>query len=146
MPALGELLWQKAKLPASDVQKQKGHVTGVLRLSQAKWKVAGNVIDQTTYFRDSVFKQLSWSVWKAEPYNEKAEANFQVYILGYKYGIHKLMISHKPGGEAGQGNYTTSLHWGDLADTIQELNLVGRTLKLYAPPSGKTEPFIIEIT
>lgn len=142
---VGELIWQKTKLPASDVQKQKGHVTGVLRLSQAKWEVNGDVIDQTTYFRDVVFKQLSWSVWKTKPYNEKAEAKFDVYILGYKYGVHELMISHKPGGEAGQGNYTTSLHWGDLADTIQELNLVGKTLNLYAPKNGKTEPFVIEV-
>ena len=142
---VGELIWQKTKLPASDVQRQKGHVTGVLRLSQAKWEVNGNVIDQTTYFRDVIFKQLSWSIWKTEPYNEKAEAKFDVYILGYKYGVHELMISHKPGGEAGQGNYTTSLHWGDLADTIQELNLVGKTLNLYAPPNGKTEPFVIEV-
>lgn len=144
-PNVGELIWQKTKLPASDVQRQKGHVTGVLRLSQAKWEVNGNVIDQTTYFRDVIFKHLTWSVWKIKPYNEKAEAKFDVYILGYKYGAHELMISHKPGGEAGQGNYTTSLHWGDLADTIQELNLVGKTLNLYSPPNGKTEPFVIEV-
>jgi HKD family nuclease len=145
MPKFGKLLWQKTKLPASDVQRQKGHVTGVLRLSQAKWKVSGTVIDQTTYFRNVIFNHLSWTVWKTRPFNEKAEANFDVYVLGYKYGVHKLMISHKPGGEAGQGNYTTSLHWGDLADTIQELNLVGKTFKLYASPSEITEPFIIEV-
>jgi HKD family nuclease len=144
-PIFGELLWQKTNLPASDVQRQKGNVTGGLRLVQAKWKVLGSFIDQTTYFRNDVFGHLAWYVWKENPYSEKAEADFEVYILGESYGLHQLMISHKPSGEAGQHNYTTILHWGDLAETVRELNLVGKTFNLYAPPSGQTGPFIIEV-
>jgi HKD family nuclease len=144
-PNLGELLWQKTNLPASDVQRQKGNVTGGLRLVQAKWKVLGNFIDQTTYFRNDVFGHLAWYVWKENPYSEKAEANFEVYILGESYGLHQLMISHKPSGEAGQHNYTTILHWGDLAETVRELNLIGKTFNLYAPPNGQSDPFIIEV-
>ena len=145
MPTLGELLWQKTNLPASDVQRQKGNVTGGLRLVQAKWKVLGNFIDQTTYFRMDVFGHLTWSIWKERSYSEKAEANFDVYLLGKSYGIHQLMISHKPSGEARQRNYTTILHWGDLAETILQLHLVRKTFKLYAPPSGHSEPFSIEV-
>jgi len=145
-PDLGALLWQKINLPASDVQRQPGNVTGGLRLTKAGWKVSGNLIDQTVYFRNDVFGHLVWSVWKERPYSEKAEANFDVYLLGKSYGIHQLMISHKPSGEAGQHNYTTILHWGDLAETIRQLNLVRRTFKLYAPPNGQAEPFIIEVT
>lgn len=145
VPNLGELLWQKTKLPASDVQRQKGNVTGGLRLVQAKWKVSDNFIDQTTYFRNDIFGHLIWSTWKTKPYSEKAETSFDVYILGESYGVHELMISHKPSGEASQHNYTTILHWGELAETIRQLNLVGKTFNLYAPPEGQTKPFIIEV-
>jgi hypothetical protein len=145
VPNLGKLLWQKTKLPASDVQRQKGNVTGGLRLVQAKWKVSDNFIDQTKYFRNNVFGHLVWSAWKTKPYSEKAETGFDVYLLGESYGVHQLMISHKPSGEAGQHNYTTILHWGDLAETIRQLNLVGKTFNLYSPREGQAEPFIIEV-
>lgn len=142
---LSELLWQKTNLPATDVQSQRGNPTGGLRLVQAKWRVSGNFIDQTTYFRNDLFGHLIWSAWKTRPYSEKAETHFDVYIFGKSYGVHELMISHKPSGEAGQHNYTTILHWGELAETIRQLNLVGKTFNLYAPPDGQTEPFIIEV-
>lgn len=144
-PSLGELLWQKTKLPSSDVQRQKGNVTGGLRLVQAKWKVSDNFINQTTYFRNDIFGHLIWSTWKTKPYSEKTETSFDVYILGKSYGVHELMISHKPSGEASQHNYTTILHWGVLAETIRQLNLVGKIFNLYSPPAGQTEPFIIEV-
>jgi hypothetical protein len=145
MPNLGKLLWQKTKLPASDVQRQLGNVTGGLRLTQAGWEISENPIDQTTYFRNEVFGHLVWSAWKTKPYSEKAEAKFDVYLLGKSYGIRELMISHKPSGESGQHNYTTILHWGDLAETIRKLNLIGKTFNLYSPPSGQIEPFIVEV-
>ncbi len=145
MPNLGGLLWQKTKLPSSDVQRQAGNVTGGLRLVQAKWKVSGFFINQTTYFRNDIFGHLKWSTWKIKPYSEKAEAQFDVYILGKSYGIHELMISHKPSGEASQHNYTTILHWGELAKTIRQLNLVGKTFNLYSPPKNQPEIFIIEV-
>jgi HKD family nuclease len=145
MPEMGGLLWQKIKLPASDVQRQEGNVTGGLRLVQAKWKVADNFIDQTTYFRNDVFGHLIWSVWKTEPYSEKTEAIFDVYLLRKSYGLHELMISHKPSGESGQHNYTTILHWGDLAETIRKLNLIGKTFSLYSSPQGQVKPFILVV-
>jgi len=141
-----DLVWQKLNLPASDVQRQTGNVTGGLRLTQARWSVNDNPIDQTTYFRNNVFGNLDWREWRISPYSERAEADFDIYILGESYGIHELMISHKPSGEAGQHNYTTILHWGELGEVIRELNLVGRTFSLYAPPSGEVEPFTIQIT
>lgn len=144
VPRTGELLWQKTNLPASDVQRQRGNVTGGLRLVQAKWMVSDNFIDQTTYFRYNVFGGLTWSVWKEKPYSERAEADFDVYLLGKSYGVHQLMISHKPSGEAGQHNYTTILHWSGLAETIRQLNLVGKTFNLYAPKDKRTGVFTIE--
>ncbi len=144
--SVGDLVWQKISLPPSDVQRQTGNVTGGLRLTQARWSVNDNPIDQTTYFRNDVFGNLTWREWRTLPYSERTEADFDFYVLGESYGIHQLMISHKPSGEAGQHNYTTILHWGELGDIIRELNLVGRTFSLYAPPSGEIEPFTIHIT
>ncbi|GER78510.1 MAG: phospholipase D family protein [Anaerolineales bacterium] len=143
---IGDLVWQKLNLPASDVQRQAGNVTGGLRLTQARWSVNDDPIDQTTYFRNNVFGNLDWREWRASPYSERTEADFDIYILGESYGIHELMISHKPSGEAGQHNYTTILHWGELGEVIRELNLIGRTFSLYAPPPGEVEPFTIQIT
>lgn len=142
----GLLVWQKTKLPASDVQRQPGHPTGGLRLTQAGWQVDGEGIDHTTYFREVVFGKLEWTVGNYQPKNREAVVvPFCATILGQSYGLRKLVVSHKPGGEAGQRNYTTMLHWGELSSTIRELNLVGRTFRLYAPPEGERAPFCIEI-
>ncbi|MDQ3004257.1 MAG: phospholipase D family protein [Chloroflexota bacterium] len=92
----GILLWQKTNLPASDVQSQVGNPTGGLRLTQARWRVNGQLIDQTTYFRNDVFGNLTWREWRALPFSERTEADFDVYILGESYGLHQLGVSHKP--------------------------------------------------
>lgn len=143
---LRNLVWQKTNIPASDVQRQEGNVTGGLRLTQARWVIDGERIDQTTYFRHVVFGNLTWREWRTSPPSERTEADFEIYILGENYGLHQLMISHKPSGEAEQNNYTTMLHWGELGNTIRDLNLIGRTFSLFAPPEGETEPFTIQIT
>ena len=117
-----------------------------MRLTQARFRGPnGNTIDQTTYFREQVFYNLDWQIVRQEPRREDAYPNFAVTLLGQDYGVHTLMVSHKPSGEAGQGNYTTMLHWRDLADTVRELNLVGRTLTLYGPVPGSDGPFHLEV-
>jgi hypothetical protein len=141
----GALIWEKRNLPRSDVQRTQA-VTGGLRLTQAGWKLNDEAIDQTTYFRNTLFGQLEWTVGNLAPKKREAvEVTFHVTILGKTYGEQKLVISHKPSGEAGQSNYTTMLHWKQLGQTIQKLNLVGKTFRLYAPPEGRDEPFVIEI-
>jgi hypothetical protein len=143
----GDLLWKKKALPASDVQRQPGNPTGGVRLTQAGWEVKGKRIDQTTYFKDEVFGKQEWHLVayrQAQPQSD-THVLFSVEILGHDYGIHTLRVSHKPSGEAGQGNYTTMLHWGELAETIHNLDLVARTFRLYAPPRGQSQPFFIEI-
>lgn len=142
--AHGPLLWTK-RLAASDVQQQTGHPTGGVRLTQARFKVKGKTINQTTYFRHNLFKKFSWSIKKQRPKVEETLVGVNVAILGKSYGVQQLAISDKPSGEAGQGNYTSLLHWGSLGDTVKGLPLVGKTLRLYAPPEGNTEPFFIEI-
>jgi len=79
------------------------------------------------------------------PFVEETEVPFDITISGVNLGVRKLKVSDKPSGEAGEGNYTSSLHWGDLGEDIRKAKLAGRTLKLYGPAAGTTEPFFIEI-
>lgn len=141
----GALLWEK-RLAASDVQSQPGHPTGVIRLTQAKWRVGGKLIDWTVYFRRKLFGGFAWKKVKEHPFVEETEIQVDVTILGVHVGVHRLKISDKPSGEAGQGNYTSSLHWGELGNNIKKAKLAGKILKLYAPTAGSNEPFFVEIT
>lgn len=143
----GKLLWKKQDLPASDVlyaQTPTTKITGGLRLTQAEWKVNNNSIDQTKYFREDIFKNLSWIPVRTTPFVEVAEVKCYVNILGQDKGLHRLVLRHKPSGEAHQHNYTTILSWGELGEEIKKINLTGKTFYLYAP-SIEGAPFYIEI-
>jgi HKD family nuclease len=138
----GVVAWQRKGLPASSVQASPGgNPTGGLRLVQAKFKIGEKVIDQTTYFRNTVFSNLTW--W-TDGKSEIANASFQIIIGGKSLGIHVLQIRHKPSGEAGQGNYTTLISWGTIGEDIRKANLKGKTLTLFYPYS-KNNPYTIEI-
>lgn len=140
---MGPLVWSK-RLSATDAQRQQGHHTGDLRLVQAK-KDNDQEIEQTTYFRDDVFGRLIWNVVKAAPLSEVAEVDFDITILGRPYGNHILAVSHKPSGEADQGNYTTNIRWGSFAPTLQDVDISDRMLRLYAPTAGTNTPFFIVV-
>jgi hypothetical protein len=139
---MGPLLWSK-KLSDTDAQRQDGHVTGDLRLVQAK-QYNLHKIEQTAYFREVVFGNLVWQVAKADPYEETADVDFNVNILGTTYN-RELTIGHKPSGEADQGNYTTSIRWGSLAPVLQRVDISGRMLHLYGPDPGTAAPFFIVV-
>ncbi len=142
----GQLVWTRKKLPASSVQKTPvGKDTGGLRLVQDNFKVDGVVIDQTNYFRDKIFKQFTWNKIKDKPFVEVTKVPFIVTIKDQNLGQIYLQIRHKPSGIAGQGNYTTSISWGEIGEIIKEANLTRLRLDLYAPNS-KGEPFQIFIT
>lgn len=142
----GVLRWKK-KLSMTDAQRQTGNVTGDLRLTQAKFKFAGSVIDQTTYFRHTVFPTGTWTIERPYPRVDICTIDFMVTILGKNHGLYQLIVSHKPSGEAGQGNYTTGIRWGNLRHILESVvNVTGKDFHLYAPPSGKNSPFFIEIT
>jgi len=143
----GGLLWVKKKLPSSDVQDVKIGTapTGGLRLTQAGWKVGGAVIDQTTYFKANVFRGSSWRIAKAQPLVEVTDVLFDITILGKNVGQYRLQIRHKPSGEAGQGNYTTLISWGEVSKILRALKLKGKDFYLYGPPNGEKEPYFIEI-
>ncbi|WP_226892660.1 phospholipase D family protein [Phycobacter azelaicus] len=131
-PIYGQLVWLKPKLPASDLQLNAGHAPGVLRLTQARYKVNGKVIDQKSYFRNQVFSTLNWT-FDATAQKYVAVAPTSLIIAGVHVGDFDLPLSHKPAWEAGQGNYTTGLHWDNATTHIKHIGLVGRELKLYQP-------------
>lgn len=129
-----ELVWRRGRLPASSVEiagTANTNPTGGLRLVQDKFQVDGETIDQTTYFRENVFGDLTWAVVRQNPLVERAIGQFYVSISGENLGVFALEIRHKPSGEAGQHNYTTSISWGELSKNVRERRLTGLSLKLY---------------
>ena len=142
-PIYGQLVWSKPSLPRSDLQLNPGHAPGVLRLTQAKYKVNGTIIDQTTYFRNQVFSLVNWT-YNPTAQKDEAVAPTSLIIAGVYVGDFDMPLSHKPAWAAGQGNYTTGLHWAGATNHIKQPGLVGRTLKLYQPASA-TGRYVIEI-
>jgi hypothetical protein len=140
----GPRIWSK-RLSTTDAQRlERGNPTGEIRFTQAK-EYNSRVIDQTTHFRNVVFGGMNWQVVKTTPFfEENVEADFDITILGRSYS-RVLTISHKPSGEAGQGNITTSIRWGSLAPVLQQVDISGRMFRLYGPPPGATTPFFIVI-
>lgn len=128
-------VWEKADLPRGDLQLlDTCHASGVLRLTQSNYG-----IDQTTYFRQTVFANL---VWCPTNNKEMASANFKLVIDGQDRGVFRLELSHKPSWESNQNNYTTGLHWGAALGVIQDDRLVGKTLTLY---EAHNEPYDYQI-
>lgn len=144
-PAPGPLLWRKT-LNRSDAQDAPAgtNPTGCVRLTQARND--NNIeIDQTTYFRNDLFGGFPWGVVRQAPLVEATVVPFSITIQGEYLGNFDLQIRHKPTGEAGQGNYTTSIHWGELTQEIRERGLAHTVLSLYGPSAGTQMPFFIEI-
>jgi HKD family nuclease len=143
---LGKLVWRRKKLPSSSVQASGigTNPTGGLRLVQDDFIYKGYKIDQTSYFRNILFKKFKWRQIRSTPYVEAALVPFEITIKSKFLGKFELEVRHKPSGEAGQHNYTTSISWGELSNIIREEKLTGKQLELYAP-KGKNKPFHISI-
>ena len=141
----GKLVWKRENLPGSSVQMagKKTNPTGGLRLVQAKFEEEGKVIDQTNYFR-KLFSDYDWTAASQNPFVEVTEVPFNISILEENLGVVTLKIRHKPTGEAGQGNYTTLISWGAVGEAIQEANLTGHAIFIYAPKDG-SDVFHLEI-
>ncbi|MCX6251475.1 MAG: phospholipase D family protein [Bacteroidetes bacterium] len=142
----GNLVWVRRNLPSSSVQVggDGTNPTGGLRLVQDNFTVKGIKIDQTVYFRNVLFGRYTWKPVKSTPFVETTKIPFEIIIKGAYIGLFDLEVRHKPSGEAGQGNYTTSISWGDISEVIRETNLTGSRLELYEP-KRKGKPFLIFI-
>ena len=145
-PGRGVVLLWKRTMSRSDAQKTSGKTnpTGCLRFTQA-WRDNEREIDQTTFFREEIFGRFPWRVLKEKPYEEATDVPFHVTLNGEPMGNFVLQIRHKPSGEAGQHNYTTSLHWGKLMPVVREKVRPGQVFSLSAPAKGKRKAFYIEI-
>jgi len=144
--AKGKLVWTRKKLPFSSVQGggQGTNPTGGLRLVQDDFISGGSKIDQTSYFRN-LFGRYAWNQVRKTPYVEASKVPFEVTIKGVFHGKFDLEVRHKPSGEAGQHNYTTSISWGAVSSIISKADLTGSRLDLYAP-KRKGKPFEIVIS
>ncbi len=144
--AKGKLIWTRKKLPSSSVQGGSSgtNPTGGLRLVQDDFISGGSKIDQTSYFKN-LFAKYTWKQVRTTPYVEAAKVPFEVTVKGVFHGQFDLEVRHKPSGEAGQHNYTTSISWGAVGNIISKANLTGSRLDLYAP-KGKGKPFQIVIS
>lgn len=144
--AKGRLVWTRKKLPSSSVQGGVSgtNPTGGLRLVQDDFISGASKIDQTSYFKN-LFSKYAWKQVRTTPYVEAAKVPFDVTIKGIYYGKFDLEVRHKPSGEAGQHNYTTSISWGTVGNIISKAKLTGSRLDLYAP-KGKGKPFQIVIS
>lgn len=145
----GALVWRK-NLTASDVLSTKpgSNPVGGLRLTQAGFDAANGRIDQTEYFRN-LFSNYHWQQELGRNRNttqEVAVIPMRVSIRGQDFGIQAFEISHKPDGEARQGNYTTILRWGpNFSPIIQGSNLTNLWLNLYETTDPAVR-FYIEIS
>lgn len=141
-------VWIKKNLRGSDVEmpnSSNSNPTGVLRLTQSGYLNNSRIIDQTTYFREIVFGSLNWIIEHVAPVRkETAIATFVIYVDGTNLGEHDLIVRHKPSGEAGQGNYTTAISWGQIGMILRESDMRGKSLRMQKS-QDVTKPFLIEI-
>jgi len=139
------LVWQKLSLSRSDAQFVPAGTngTGNLKLSQARFRLNGLLINHNTYFRNQVFQNLSWA--KTKPTSttyEETICNFDITIMGTPHGVQPIKLSYDPIRISNQANTPSWLHWGNtLMTLLQQTNVTGRTLNLYQ--TGQS--FAIEI-
>lgn len=100
-----EEVWKSNKLTKSHlgIVKKGTHAKGEMSLGKGQYRQ----IDQFTYFRDTVFRDLDWKNNKSG--DEIANAYFTMIICGINYGEYKLRILHKRKGMVAyqQNNYVT---------------------------------------
>lgn len=141
-----EHLWDSTPLTERDLSIPKGantHATGSINLDKG---LLDSSIDHRDYFRNEVFKALTWKP-TSRPTVEEAHANFQLVIKGVNYGDFDLRIGHttdKTSTMYLQHNAMTRLSWGPIKQYVGDPQFVGRTMSLYRDTSDPTL-FLIEV-
>ena len=112
--------WWK-QMSAADAQHPRSpstNPTGSLKLTQA-----GHDVDQTTFFRYTMFRDANWvSEQKPRGVLEEAIVPMEVIVEGDDQGSLNFKVDHAEYRIAGQGNVSTWLHWGDLRATLTRDN------------------------
>lgn len=146
----GKEVWKNQGLTATealnrDELSKNTRLAYRVSLKQAGYEVNGEVIDQTTYFRHNIFGDLDWVIDDEDSDKEVTEAIFHAEISDEDLGYYKLEIVHNPNWESGTNSPTTFLRWGELADEIEDREVMGKELRIYEPSEG-LRPFFIRIT
>lgn len=120
-------------LSRSDAQRLGGasNPTGHLTLVKA-----GHPIDASQYFRDEFFGDALWRTVDSQ--REQATVVIRVEIDGEDLGDEAFTIDHNPAFEAGQGNRSSTLRWGDRMNRIltREIDVTNRYVTLEQMDDG----------
>jgi hypothetical protein len=155
--------WRK-RLSLSDAQRNLGHRTHELKLTQFDAPIAHEI-----WFRYTLFDTADWSVTVVEGRHARARGggmkapprkyekhtatvNFDVMIDGEHLDRVPLEVTHAPARISTQSNVPTVLHWGSLQHRLEwQQNLSGRYVLLERTAeddfrlriSAEAEPVII---
>ena len=137
------LEWWRKTLSSGDAQrKNAGNQSGAIALTQGGRR---GQIDQTTFFRNTLFGEAEWSTetTRTGGVKEVASVPMRVHLDGVDLGELRFRVSHAPNRESGQHNYTTQLHLGPLAQHFSSLDMTGRQVSLEKLADGS---FALEIS
>lgn len=93
-------------------------------------------IDQRTYFRNVIFRNLEWSAdtLPGKSHLERSHARFTLVIKGKYSGEWTLVLTHNILTDTpawAQRNAMTKISWGACKKLIADPSLLGASLKLY---------------
>lgn len=128
--------WGK-KLTDSDAQRKKsGNQRGAITLVQGDYR---GLIDHTTYFRNELFGQATWSSDTARTGQpiEKATIPMNVIIDGTDHGTLNLEVTNASNREARQNNYTAELHIEPIGAILRRVSISGKQLDIFLDASGE---------
>ncbi len=129
------LVWESDELSERDLNIPRGEATNPTgSMTLRKGRMEG--IDHRHYFRDEVFRGLTWIADTAPQtrHLETTTAKFDVVIKGVNYGFHTLEIRHDTRTDSRsyeQRNAMTHLRWGDLRPLVARRDLLGSTARIY---------------
>lgn len=139
-------VWESKGLVTRDLNIQsdtkKTNITGSMLLKKGVYD-----IDQQTYFREKVFKDLKWGDMQGKPkYFEYANIECQFVIEGIYYGEYTLLLKHDTRTDTKtyeQKQPMTHLMWGETRSIVAKRSLIGKVMKLYRIKN--TNKYLIDI-
>lgn len=145
-PSFGRtLMWQSTPLKRRDLNVPDGantNKTGSINLDKG---LLSEEIDHRHYFRDEVFKDLTWTARAKEI--DETYGKFLLVIKGISYGEFDLAVRHSTSTTFEtylQRNAVFRLSWGPIINYVARADLIDRTLSLYRDNNDPTR-FELEI-
>ncbi|MEV7350590.1 phospholipase D family protein [Micromonospora chalcea] len=127
--------WSKELTPSDAQRKNTGNQRGAVTLVQGHYR---GRIDQSTYFRNELFRAARWRPMRTATGRpkDKAIVPMDTTIGGVAMGVLNFEVTYAANRESGQNNYTSTLHIEPLAHIFQQQNMEGRTLEIEALSDG----------